>query len=66
MQVGGVHRALDGTQTIFVGRTIGVARLDSGAGQPHRVTGDVVIAAVGSLGGRLAAEFAAEEDQRFI
>ena len=40
--------------------------LHAGTGQPHRVAGDVVVAAVGALGGRLAAELAAEEHQRLV
>ena len=43
-----------------------IARLHAGAGQPHRVAGDVVVAAVRSLRRRLTAELAAEQHQRFV
>ena len=54
VQVGGVHPAFDGVQAVLVGGAVGEARLHAGAGQPHRVAGDVVVAAVGALRGRHA------------
>ena len=44
------------------------AALDAAAGQPHREAVGVVVAAraLGVLGGRLAAELAAPDDQRLV
>ena len=47
-------------------RSVGESLLHAGAGQEHRIAGDIVIAAIGPLRGRLAAELAAEEHQRLV
>ena len=66
VQVGGVHSALDGVDAVLVGGAVAETVLDAGAGEPHRVAGDVVVAAVDALGGRHAAELAAEEHERLV
>src|ERR1022692_1970943 len=59
-----MHTSLDSVEAIFVGRTKREPRLDASASEPHRIAGDVVIAAVHALSRRHAAELATEEDQR--
>ena len=51
---------------IFVGGPVRESLLDAAAGEPHRIACDIVVPAVLSLRGRLAAELAAEQDQRFL
>ena len=57
-------RPRGGVDAELVGAAVGEALLDAGAGQEHRVAGDVVVAAIGALRRRHAAELAAEQDQR--
>src|SRR5262245_9820712 len=62
VQVGGVHAAFDGVQAVFISSAVRDTLLDAGAGQPHGVAGNVVIATIGTLCGRHAAKLAAEQD----
>ena len=66
MQIGRVHASFDRVQAVFVGGAVRESALHARAGQPHRIAGDVVVAAVGALRRRQPAEFAAEEDERFV
>ena len=52
MEIGRVHPPFDGMDPEFVGGPVGVAPLHAPSCHPHRVAGDVVVAAVLSLGGR--------------
>ena len=63
-----VERAVDGLVAELVGGADGDARADAAAGQPHGEAVGVVVAAgaLGVLGGRLAAELAAPDDDRRI
>jgi hypothetical protein len=62
MQVLDVKAVFNRRATEFVGLADAVAPFDSSAGQPHRKAKGVVVAAgtLGVLGGRLAAELAAQ------
>ena len=66
---------LHGLEAAFVRGSVDVAALDAAAGQPHRETVVVVIAAVDlpgvgpllrQLDGRRAAEFASADHQRLV
>src|SRR5262245_27897999 len=61
-----MHAALDGLDAILVGSAVGKARFYARAGEPHRVTRNIVIAPIRPLGAGLAAELAAEEHERLI
>ena len=61
MQIIGVHLPLDGSHSIFVGRSIAEARLHSRTQQEHGIAGNVVVSAILALSGRLASELAAEQ-----
>src|SRR5690349_8741523 len=52
--------------TVLVRSAVREARFDAGAGQPHRIARDVVIAAILTLGSRQPAELAAEQHERFV
>ncbi len=66
VQVGRVHPAFDGMDSVLVGRAVRIPLLHAGAGEPHRVAGDVVVPAVLPLGGRQPPELAAEQDERVV
>src|SRR5258708_22587227 len=50
VQFGNVHLRFDGGESEFVGRPVNVTALDAAAGQPHRETIVVVVAAVDLAG----------------
>ena len=68
MQVLDVEPVVDGGAAQLVGLADADAPLDAAAGHPHREAVGVVVAAgpLGVLGGRLAAELAAPDDQRLV
>ena len=66
MQVVDVDLVLDGVVAVVVGLAAGESRLHAAAGQPHRVAVGIVVAAVGPLAGRRAAELAAPDDERVV
>ena len=68
MQALDVEAVLDGGAAEFVGLADAGAALDAAARHPHREAVGVVVAAgpLGVLGGRLAAELAAPDDQRLV
>ncbi len=66
VQVVDVDLVGDGSTAVVVGGAEAQAALDAAAGQPHRVTGAVVAAAVGAVLARSTAEFAAPQHQRVI
>src|SRR5262249_50036786 len=57
---------LDGVPAEIVGGAVGEAALCAAAGEPHGEAEGVVLAAVLSLGGGGAAEFAAPDDQGVV
>ena len=63
-----VQAVLDGGAADLVGLADARAPLDAAAGHPHGEAEGVVVAAraLGVLGGRLAAELAAPDDQRLV
>ncbi len=61
-----VHAPLHSLDTKLIGAAMGVASLQSSTCKEHGVAGDVVIAAIGSLGCGLAAKLRAEEHERLI
>src|SRR5262245_44578933 len=68
MQAFDVHRLVDRDAADFVGLADAHAPLNAAAGHPHRKAHRVVVAAGADivLGGRLAAELAAPDDERFF
>ena len=63
VQVVDLDLVLDGVVAVIVGGAVDGAALDSAAGEPHGEAIGIVIAAVGSLGHRRAAELAAPDHQ---
>ena len=63
VQVVDVDLVLHGVPAEFVGRPVDVAGANAAPGHPHGEPEGVVLAPVGPLGGRGAAELAAPEDQ---
>ena len=66
VQVVDLDLVFDGVITVVVGGAVDRAALDSAAGHPHGEAIGVVVAAVGPLGHRGAAELAAPDDQGAI
>ena len=66
VQVGDVVPVFDGVEAEFVGRAVDDAPLDAAAGQRDREAVGMMVAAVGRLGAGRAAEFGAEDDERFV
>src|SRR3954447_3951653 len=66
VQVVIVHLVLDRGEPELVGPAVADAPLHAAAGQPDRISLGVVVAAVGPLGVRRAAELGAPEDQRVV
>ena len=68
VKVGDVASVLDRVEPQFVGGADGLAPLDARAGEPHRETVRIMIAAglVDPLAGRRPAELAAPNDQRLV
>src|SRR5580698_133280 len=64
MQVRRVHPAFDRMCSVLVGDSVRKTMFDAGTGQPHGITGDIVIASVRALSRGQPAELAAEQDQR--
>src|SRR2546425_11798744 len=66
VQVVDVHTVLDSVVAEFVGCAVDESGLHTGTSHPDGVTVRVVIAAVGALRPRSAAEFAAPDDEGFL
>ena len=66
VQVVDVHAVLDRLHPQFVRRAVNHAAFNAPAGQPHRETQAMVVAALGSFGVRCPAEFTAPDDQGVV
>jgi hypothetical protein len=66
VQVVYVNRVLAGFVAQFVGRTLGESALHAAAGEPERKALVVVVAAVGVLAVRRAAELASPDQERIV
>src|SRR5437660_220209 len=66
VDVGDVVSVLGGVEAQLVGAAVDDAALDAAAGQLHREAVNVVIAAVGTLRARRAAELRGEDHERRI
>ena len=66
VDVGDVMPVLDGVEAEFVGRAVDDAALDAAAGQPDREAVGVVVAAVGALRTRGAAELGGPDHERVV
>ena len=66
VEVGDVAAVGDGVVAEVVGRAVGLAALDSAAGEPDGEAVGVVVAAVLALGAGGPAELAAPDDQRLV
>src|SRR5579883_1337842 len=66
VQIVYVHRMFDGLVAEFVGLTVGDSGLHAASGQPEGESVVVVVAAIGVLAVRRAAEFPAPNHQRLV
>ena len=66
VDVGDVVAVFDGVEAEFVGRAVDDAALNAAAGERDREAVRMMIAAVGLLGAGRAAEFGADDDERFV
>src|SRR5262245_9343906 len=66
VQVVNVDFVLGGKIAVVVGASPAQAPFDAPAGQPHREPLRIVIATIGALGGRRAAEFTSPPDERVV
>ena len=66
VQIVEVDFVLDGVVAVVVGRTVAESRLDARARHPHGERLGIVVAPVGTLSCRRAAELSAPQDQRIF